>query len=269
MNTLSNMADGTAALGTAAAGKGMESFITRHSFRYGDETIHFHLRRQHERKVRRVAIHVEPDGRVFVDAPEDASDAMVLAAVKQRARWISGHLSAARIRLAQVLPREYVSGESLMYLGRRYRLKVVITLDAAPQARMRGGHIEVVAAVFSAESIRAALDAWFRQRARAVFAERMAAVAAPLRWVQQIPALRLQAMKVQWGSCSPAGRITLNPFLVRAPRECIDYVVLHELCHLQHHNHSPRFYHALDCHMPGWRDIKQRLDQMAEQVLRA
>ena len=66
-----------------------------------------------------------------------------------------------------------------------------------------------------------------------------------------------------------ARRITLNPFLVRAPRECIDYVVLHELCHLQHHNHGPKFYHALDCQMPGWRDIKQRLDQMAEQVLRA
>jgi predicted metal-dependent hydrolase len=274
MSTMSNLADGTAAAGqgaasNGAAGKGMASVITRHSFRYGDETIDFDLRRQHARKMQRVAIHVEPDGKVFVDAPAEASHAMVLAAVKQRARWISDHLSALRIRLAHVLPREYVSGESLMYLGRRYRLKVAITPGAAPRARMRGGHIEVVVAFYSAELIRAALDAWFRLRARAVFAERMAAVAAPLRWVEQMPVLRLQAMKVQWGSCSPAGRITLNPFLVRAPRECIDYVVLHELCHLQHHNHSPKFYHALDCQMPGWRAIKQRLDQMAEQVLRA
>ncbi len=74
-------------------------------------------------------------------------------------------------------------------------------------------------------------------------------------------------MKVQWGSCSPAGRITLNPHLVKAPRECIDYVLLHELCHLRHHNHSPQFYRSLDRHMPRWRAIKERLDGMAEQVL--
>ena len=248
--------------------KGAAPAISEHSFIYGDETIRFVLRRQHERKVQRVAIHVEPDGCVIVDAPEDAADASVLAAVKKRAHWISGHLSAVRIRLAHVLPRQYVSGESLMYLGRRYRLKVLIQADVTLQARMRGGYIEVTAAVLSPELIRTALDAWFRYRAKIVFTERMVAVASPLRWVKHIPPMRLQSMKVQWGSCSPAGRITLNPFLVRAPRECIDYVVLHELCHLHHHNHSPKFYKELDCQMPRWREIKGRLDEMAEQVMR-
>ena len=92
-------------------------------------------------------------------------------------------------------------------------------------------------------------------------------MAAPLRWVSQLPPVRIQVMTVQWGSCSPAGRITLNPHLVKAPRECIDYVLLHELCHLQHHNHSPNFYKALDRHMPRWRLVKSRLDKMAEQLL--
>ena len=271
--------------------KGPAPAISQHSFRYGDETIVFALRRQPERKVQRVAIHVEPDGTVVVDAPEDASDALALAAVKKRARWISEHVNAVRIRLAHVLPREYVSGESLMYLGRRYRLKVLIDPEVAstvasrsasqvasqvashsqlaPRARMRGGYIEVLASPRAPELIRAALDTWFRHRASVVFAERLLAVAAPLCWVAQVPPMRLQSMKVQWGSCSPAGRITLNPLLVKAPRECIDYVVLHELCHLHHHNHSRRFYKELDCHMPGWRAIKERLDEMAEQVLRA
>ena len=80
--------------------------------------------------------------------------------------------------------------------------------------------------------------------------------------------MRLQAMRVQWGSCSPTGRITLHPGLVRAPRECIDYVVLHELCHLASHDHSPRFYRLLDRHLPGWKAVKQRLDGMAEDGLR-
>ncbi len=238
------------------------------SFRYGDEHIRFVVRHASGRQAR-IAIHVEPDGRVLVDAPMGTSDTAVLAAVKTRARWISQHLQEIKARSAHVLPREYVSGESLMYLGRRYRLKVVVDANASAStsACMRGAYVEVTTPARESAVIRAALDAWFRARAAEVFAQRLQAVATSLHWVRQLPPLRLQAMKVQWGSCSPAGRITLNPHLVKTPRECIDYVLLHELCHLRHHDHSQRFYRTLDSHMPQWRSIKARLDGMAEQVL--
>lgn len=74
-------------------------------------------------------------------------------------------------------------------------------------------------------------------------------------------------MKKQWGSCSPNGRILLNPHLVKAPRECIDYVLVHEICHLKEHNHGSKFYKLLDQMLPGWRSIKARLDGMAELLL--
>lgn len=241
----------------------------QHRVSYGGEVIAFSLRRQASRTVPRIAIHVEPDGSVLVDAPSTAPLADVLAAVRQRARWINQHVSAAKARLAHVLPREYVSGESLHYLGRRYRLKVVVNPAASVEARMRGAFISVTVAQHEAATIRSALDAWYRRRARELLADRLAAVAQPLRWVRQLPPMRLQFMTVQWGSCSPAGRITLNPLLVKAPRECIDYVLLHELCHLLHHNHSPKFYRALDRHMPNWRAVKERLDNMAEEMFRA
>ena len=237
------------------------------SFKYGDERIRFTVRPQPERNLNRIAIHVEPDGRVIVDAPSDASADTVLTAVKKRARWISTHLAAIRARLAHVLPREYLSGESLFYLGRRYQLKVLVVAGSPAKARMRGPLIEVSVPERKRELVRVQLDAWFRTRAREVFKERIKAMAASLRWVRELPALRLQNMKVQWGSCSPAGRITVNPHLVKAPRECIDYVLLHELCHLRHHNHSARFYESLDAHMPRWRAVKQRLDAMAEHLL--
>ncbi|WP_374568127.1 M48 family metallopeptidase [Ideonella sp.] len=241
---------------------------TRHHVAYGDEVIAFVLRRQPSRTVPSIAIHVEPDGHVLVDAPKAAPLAEVLAAVKKRSRWISRHVSAAKARLAHVLPREYVSGESLQYLGRRYRLKVIVNPAAAVEARMRGAFIAVTVTEHVPATIRSALDDWYRQRARELFADRLAAVAAPLRWVKQVPPFRLQFMTVQWGSCSPSGRITLNPLLVKAPRECIDYVLLHELCHLLHHNHSPKFYRTLDRHMPNWRTVKEKLDNMAEEVFR-
>lgn len=239
-----------------------------HRVAYGDEVITFSLRRQAARTVTRIAIHVEPDSSVLVDAPESAALADVLAAVKKRARWISQHVGAAKARLAHVLPREYVSGESLHYLGRRYRLKLIIDPQARAVARMRGAFIVVTAPSEASETVKMSLDTWYRQRARAIFAERLAAVAAPLRWVKHLPPTRLQFMRVQWGSCSPSGRITLNPVLVQAPRECIDYVLLHELCHLLHHNHSPQFYKSLDRHMPRWRAVKEKLDEMAAQMFR-
>lgn len=79
--------------------------------------------------------------------------------------------------------------------------------------------------------------------------------------------MRLPVMTRQWGSCSPAGCLRLNPHLVRAPRECVDYVLQHELCHLQEHNHSPRFCQLLSRHFPDWRRRKSRLEEMAEFLL--
>lgn len=237
--------------------------------RYGDELIPYAVRRQSGRKSGRIAIHVEPTGRVLVDAPEEASEPRIRAAVTARARWIHGHVAAIRLRLAHILPREYVSGESLLYLGRRYRLKVVVAADSARSVRLRGGYIEVVTGTRSPAPIRAALTAWYRERAKVVLSARLEDAAEALRWVRKAPPVRFQTMKLQWGSCSPAGRLTLNPQLVKAPRECIDYVLLHELCHLKEHNHGTRFYRMLDRHMPGWRECKRRLDNLAETLLNA
>lgn len=241
---------------------------TQHRVAYGDVEITFTLRYQPSRVVPRVAIHVEPDGSVQVDAPTAAPMAEVLAAVKKRSRWICQHVNSAKARLAHVLPREYVSGESLYYLGRRYRLKIIVNPTDSVEARMRGAFIIVVVQKHDTTTIRSALDAWYRQRAREVFAQRLPVIVEPLQWAHELPLVRLRFMRRQWGSCSPSGRITLNPWLVRAPREAIDYVLLHEVCHLKHHNHSRAFYSMLDRHMPNWRKIKERLDERAEEYLR-
>ena len=239
------------------------------SIRYGEESIRYVVRRQAARKSGRVAIHVDPDGRVLVDAPEHASDKQISTAVTGRARWIHGHLAAIRLRRAHVLPREYVSGEALFYLGRRYRLKVLAKAHSPAAVRLRGGYIEVTLPARDPMAVREALNHWYRGRAKLVLAERLEAMASSLNWIRMPPAMRLQTMKVQWGSCSPAGRLTLNPHLVKAPRECIDYVLLHELCHLKEHNHSRKFYMLLERHLPQWRRKKERLDELADMVLNA
>ncbi len=238
-------------------------------FRYGEEQIQFELRRRPGRTAGRVAIHVEPDGRVLVDASPSVPAGDVLTAVKRRAGWIGRQLAGFRAQRVHALAPEYVSGEAMLYLGRRYRLRVVVVPDACSTVRLRGAHVEVETSERSPDLVRSALKAWYRQRAAEVFNRRLEALSEDLRWLRAAPAVRLQFMTRQWGSCSPGGRLTLNPWLVRAPREAIDYVLIHELCHLRHHNHGRAFHALLQRHMPDWRRIKTNLDGRSEELLRA
>ncbi len=215
----------------------------------------------------RISIHVHPDGAVQVDAPMDTPLPEIKHAVYRRARWLSHQLDRIKDHGRYVLPREYVSGESHFYLGRRYVLKVLQNGQEAPSVKLLRGQLRVVTASGDSGVVKGLLWAWYKSHALAAFDRRLDALWPKLDWVEKKPAWRLLAMKKQWGSCSPKGGLSLNPHLVKAPPPCIDYVLLHELCHLKFHNHSPSYYRLLSRHMPGWEGVKARLDGMAELFL--
>lgn len=236
------------------------------SLQYGALTIRYVVAYR-PAKAGKMAIHVLPTGVVRVDAPQDASLAEIKAGVGRRARWLSEHVDRIRERGVHVFPRNYVSGESHLYLGRRYQLKVRSSPAEQPSVKLRQGRFEVVTDDLERDRVRSLLCQWYRDRARVIFSQRLSLVASPLAWLREEPRWRLLSMKRQWGSCSPGGVVSLNPQLIKAPSACIDYVLLHELCHLKHHNHSQHFYRMLDRHQPEWQAVKRRLDDMAEQVL--
>lgn len=236
------------------------------SFLYGDERIAFE--RVPRRKTNdKVLIKVHPDCRVVVSAPKDADNEDVLAAVKQRGRWIYQQLREFRQQLEHITPRQYISGESHLYLGKQYLLKVNVEPNQQQGVKLLRGKLEVFVRSRDTERVKKLLADWYKERAREVFARRLEVLLEQALWVDKKPPLRLLAMQTQWGSCSPNGRITLNPNLVKAPRDCIDYVILHELCHLAEHNHSEQFYRLLGQVMPGWEPVKERLDGMASRIL--
>lgn len=238
----------------------------RRTIAYGDATIAFTICFT-PRVSKRVAIHVMPDGAVRVDAPEHAALAEVMAAVRKRARWIWSQLDAQGERKRHVLPREYVSGESHFYLGRRYMLQVRIDPAAEPGVKLWRGRLAITAPAQDAALIRRLLDAWYRSRGLDMFARIIAACAARAPWLKQAPSWRLRNMRTQWGSCSPKGELLLNPHLLKAPRACIEYVVIHELCHLKEHNHGANFYRLLGAMLPDWEARKKELDDLAELLL--
>ncbi|MDO9225303.1 MAG: SprT family zinc-dependent metalloprotease [Pseudomonadota bacterium] len=238
----------------------------RRFIHYGEARIGFTINFV-ARRAKRVAIHVHPDGAVEVDAPEDTEVGEVVAAVRRRARWIWQRLRACRERARHVLPREYVSGESHFYLGRRHLLKVSIQ-PAQPQGvKLLRGRLEISSRSSAADKVRGLLEGWYRHRAGEVFARRLADCAAKVPWLKTAPNFRLLTMRTQWGSCSPKGELLLNPLLVKAPGQCVDYVIFHELCHLREHNHSPKFYALLGAQLPDWEKRKAELDELAEQLL--
>jgi len=238
----------------------------RQCLQYGNEEICYQVNRVVSRKLK-IAIHVYPDGKVQVDAPADAEPVRISNAVRVRARWISKRLKEIRERNLHVLPREYVSGESYFYLGRRYLLKVIEIPGCVSKTKLVGRYLQVSTQTAEQTLVKRFVKAWYRARAKELFARRLSVLAEQVVWLREIPPVKLLTMRIQWGSCSPSGVVVLNPNLVKAPRECVDYVILHEVCHLREHNHSPKFYRLLTELMPDWEKHKTRLDGLAEMLL--
>ncbi len=240
----------------------MTSFVLA----YGDERIPYDVAYDDQRRTR-IAIHVNPDGSVAVDAPAGFSETSIKQAVQKRARWVVNHVVEARDRYAHVRPKEYVSGEQVLYLGRRYVLKVVPVDNTVAVVRLKGNRLEVQSASFNPENIKGRIRAWYRVKGRDYLARRIDTLTQILPWTKTPPPFRLLEMTSQWGSCSPTGEIILNPHLVKAPRNCIDYVLIHELAHLKHHDHGPEFWKLIDVHAGDWRKAKHHLDGLVKLLL--
>ncbi|PWQ94501.1 M48 family metallopeptidase [Leucothrix arctica] len=243
-----------------------------YSFVYGDEAVTYGVVRKSvvEGKKRKIAIKVHPSCEVVVNAPDDAERSEVHEAIMKRAKWICEALQEFRTQQAYVQSKHYVSGEVQFYLGRRYVLKVVEDEAAVPMVKMQRGKLLVTLKRFDERKggyTKVMVRQWYHLRAERVFHERLAALLPKATWVKGIPSFRVLPMSKQWGSCSAKGSLMLNPHLIKAPKECIDYVILHELCHIAEYNHSERFWRLLSSVMPQWQDVKSRLDGMAELYL--
>lgn len=236
------------------------------SFSYGDELIVF-KRLQRTNNSKRVLIKIYPECNVQVYAPLEATDVEVVTAAKKRGRWIYQQLREFRAQLTHITPRQFISGESHYYLGKQHLLKVIEASQEMQQVKLLRGKLEVSVRQKNSERVQTMLNDWYKMRAKDVFSRRLNAVLDQTLWVNKRPSLRILTMQTQWGSCSPNGRLTLNPHLVKAPRDCIDYVILHELCHIAEHNHSERFYRLMKQVMPNWEKTKTRLDSMAAMLL--
>lgn len=225
---------------------------------YGGMAIPFQVKFKNRKHL---AITVHPEMTLEVSAPQAAVLTQVLAKVDKRAKWIVRQWRFFEQYRSTQPERRFVSGETHSYLGRQYRLKV--QLAAQEEVKLIGRFLHVrVTKQKSSLRVSNLLEEWYRSHARRVFSNRLREcleIARPLR-LSAMPNMVIRKMTKRWGSCTKAGNIILNLELMKVPVHCIDYVIVHELCHLKVHNHGKEFYSLLARCMPDWEARKVRLE---------
>lgn len=233
--------------------------MTFHRVDYGTTAVNYELIFSRRKTL---GITVYPDGRVVVRAPLGASEAEVQDLVRKKGGWIVKKQQMFEDYPPPPPPRRYVSGESHLYLGREYRLKVV--QDSRQSVTLTGDrfllHVRDSSDLSGKQKL---MTEWYRARAREVFAERLdACYVVAQRHGIPFPEMKIRLMKKRWGSCSSKGNINLNLRLIQTPQSCIDYVIFHELAHLRVLNHSAAFYALLAKMLPDWRERRESLNKV-------
>jgi len=191
---------------------------------YGARRIPYRLRLSDRKRLRIV---VKPDLSVVANAPAGFTEAEILEAVQSKASWIVRQMEEFEDFHPLPTPHKFISGETFVYLGRQYRLKVAQGEKAPAKLRGRFLHVTVPDKT-DAKAVRAAVDRWYRTRADDIFHRYLAnCMEIARRHGIDEPALTIREMRTRWGSCTAAGRVTLNLKLVHAPVHCIEYVIMH------------------------------------------
>lgn len=201
-----------------------------------------------------------PAGRVRISAPLRMKLDTIRIFAISKLDWIKRQQEKLRCQERET-PREFLDRESHYLWGKRYLLKVIET-EAAPVITLKHGQMRLqVRPGTKVEQRQAIVDAWYREQLRAALP--------PLadKWESlmgvKVARFFVQRMRTRWGTCNPRRRsIRLNTELAKKPRECLEYILIHEMVHLLEPSHNARFVRLMDHFMPKWRHFRDRLNQL-------
>jgi predicted metal-dependent hydrolase len=223
---------------------------------FGSKVIPFTLTSQ-DRKTLNIKVH--PDSRIEVFAPCVSKESDIIKKIRTKAPWILKQLHYLESFKPKTPPRRFVNGETHLYLGRQYRLKIVQSEEVSVKAYR--GQLIIKSQTKHVAKLETILDEWYKVKANLIFQDVLKDVLPRFaKYKVQLPVLYVRKMRKRWGSCTPAGKIILNPELIKAPKGSIEYVIVHELAHLVYHNHTKDFFNLQNRMMPDWRKWKDRLE---------
>ena len=235
--------------------------MEKHSITYGGKIIEFEVQRK---SVKNINLNVKPDMSVVVSASEKVPLDYILDFVKSKASWIIKNVGYFKdVQPEHTADKVYLSGETFKYLGKQYRLKVEETEEVESVKYYRGYLYLTVKDKQNYSRKEKLIDGWYRDKAKEKFLESLERMHPSVeKYGIEKPEILIRTMKARWGSCTPEKKsILLNSELIKAPKLCIDYVVLHELIHFKYRNHDNDFYDFMTSLMPDWKQRKEILDE--------
>jgi predicted metal-dependent hydrolase len=224
----------------------------RSMVQFGRTSIPYSIERG--RRLKTVAIAVDSQRGVRVRAPRHTAVVKLDEIVRRRGKWITDRRREHEMLPREPTPREFVSGETFMYAGKQYRLKLVPReLGAGERVRLVGARLCVKAD----RQVRSSLVSWYRERAQERLDSRLRV------WAERVgvrPArVLVREQRARWGSADSKGNLRFNWRIVQASTRLLDYVVAHELVHLRHADHTRDFWATLGRVMPDYEARRERL----------
>lgn len=228
----------------------------------GETRIEYGIRRSKRRRT--VAISVDPNLGVLITAPARVPVSRLDNIVQDKAHWINNRLKLIEENAAKHPPKEFVSGEYYLYLGRHYRLKVIPSAGTE-SAKLEGGLLKVFVPgsqrdTGHADDVREAIVHWYRIHALFRLRERVE------KWAPKIgalpPKLFIRNQTKRWGSCDSKGNIRINWRVIQAPMRLVDYIVVHEMIHIFQKGHSKAFWGAVSRVLPDYESRRTELRQI-------
>jgi len=201
-----------------------------------------------------VNISVERDRSVIVRVPEGLSKEKIKSIVQSKENWINDKIKHEQKYPVKLEPKEFVSGETLMYLGKNYQLSVVDKIIEGVEFNQR-----FLISKSNQKNANKLLKDWYMKRAQLKIEQRVKLFAQHLG--VSFNNIKISDMKFRWGSCTPNNNIIFNWRLIKAPLYVLDYLIVHELAHLLEPNHTPKFWNIVSIQVPQYMKAKKWLKE--------
>jgi len=213
---------------------------------------------------RTIGISVHPDSSVIVRVPYTTSQKTIVRIVKEKYDWAVKHRDNYRKLNSSTISRSYTNGEMHLFRGNNSKLEIEKSVKS--YVRFFDNTIQIGTDITdNSLSVKKILYNGYKNEALKYFPELMSKVLGKHEKQGFNPrGLIIRTMKRRWGSCSNKGIITLSTELIKLADIYIEYVIIHELCHLKHHNHGPKFYELLSEVFPDWKPVRKELKKYVQ-----
>ncbi len=229
---------------------------TTEKIEYGKEIIEFELLQENRKTL---SIEVLPTTKIKVKAPESKNKQDIIKKVQNKAKWITKQKRYFVDNYKKPVEKKYVSGECFRYLGKQYRLKVI--KSNADSVKLKNGYLAVEYCLKTPSKL---IDKWYKDKALSTYEKELD------KCFQQFttygltkPNLKIRKLTKRWGSYNKnSNTITMNIETIKANKDCIDYVIYHELCHCMYFAHNKEFYTLLESKCKDWSKLKNKLETL-------